>query len=386
MGVGLIMRIVFHTDAIVKNMGGSTISVLQTLQILVKLGHEAAVVAPMAEMESSFGIPVYEEFKPKILRQFYSWADVVFVKRRAPLQQIREYNLWHTPHGAHPIYTVYFASNVGQPYKHGYQEGDVDLVVFNTEWIMRETGWQGQSFVLHPPIFKDKYFVDQPGEYITQINLAAKKGGYYFWEIASSLPDKQFLAVKGKEKDQVIPDSPPPNVKIIDYAPDVRTVYAKTKILLMPSQGYGAQHRWNNRLWTESYGRVGVEAAVSGIPVVAYPTPGIKEALGEAGIYCDMNLDEWVEALKWLSNPETYKEVSEKVKRIGEGLTPEEDVKKLENIISAGVSKAMVDKPSKYKAFFDVKEQNRVTELPERKISGKQRIRRSLKRILKRMI
>ena len=379
------MRIVFHTDAMVKNMGGSTISVMETLQILVKVGHEAVIIASKSDMECSYGITVYEEYRPQRIRQFYSWADVVFAKRRAPLQQIREYNLWHTPHGAHPIYTVYFASNVGQPYKHGYQEGDVDLVVFNTEWIKRETGWQGQSFVLHPPVFKDKYLVEQPGEYITQINLAAKKGGHFFWKLANSLSNKQFLGVIGKEKDQVIPDSQPPNVHIIDYAPDVRTVYARTKILLMPSQGYGAQHRWSDRLWTESYGRVGVEAAVSGIPVVAYPTPGIKEALGDAGIYCDMELEQWVEALNRLSNQKIYSEASQKVKSISEKLSPEEDVKKLESIISKGIEKTAFSEPFKHKAFFDFKKENRVNALPERKSGGNKRKESLILKIIRRI-
>lgn len=49
-------------------------------------------------------------------------------------------------------------------------------------------------------------------------------------------------------------------------------VWARTKLLLMPSS-------------YESYGMVGVEAMASGIPVVANPTPGLKESLSYAGIF-----------------------------------------------------------------------------------------------------
>jgi len=63
----------------------------------------------------------------------------------------------------------------------------------------------------------------------------------------------------------------------------------------------------------ESYGRTAVEALVSGIPVIASPTPGLKESLGDAGIFCDAEKPEqWVEAIKSLDDPETYKAQSKK--------------------------------------------------------------------------
>ena len=63
----------------------------------------------------------------------------------------------------------------------------------------------------------------------------------------------------------------------------------------------------------ESYGRTAVEALVSGIPVIASPTPGLKESLGDAGIFCDAEKPEqWVEAIKSLDDPERYKAQSRK--------------------------------------------------------------------------
>jgi hypothetical protein len=38
----------------------------------------------------------------------------------------------------------------------------------------------------------------------------------------------------------------------------------------------------------------------------------MKESLGEAAIFCDLKLDEWVEAIKRLDNKDYYNEVSKK--------------------------------------------------------------------------
>ncbi len=65
-------------------------------------------------------------------------------------------------------------------------------------------------------------------------------------------------------------------------------VYAKTLILLMPSK-------------VEAYGMVGLEAMCSGIPVIAHPTPGIMEALGDAAIYIDRrDHAEWIDTVRTL--------------------------------------------------------------------------------------
>lgn len=362
------MRIVFHTSMIEKKMGGATISTLAVLRGLVCRGHAALIVAKKAEREEVFGIPVYQEDRHEPVSAFYAWADVVFVMRRPPLQHIKEYERWDTPHGAPPIYTVFFAHNVGQPYKNGYEEGDLDLVVFNTKWVQKETGWGGDSIVIHPPIFKEEYLVERRGHCLTQINLSRKKGGEFFWEIARALPGRQFLAVKGRERDQVIPDEIPPNVELIEYTSDIRSVYERTGVLLMPSQGYREQHRWTDEFSAESYGRVAVEAAISGIPVIAYSAPGIKEALGSAGIYCPMEVSSWVKKIEeLLCDADYYEKVSERFRRIGESLDPLGDIERFERLLLERVPVAVERKRGRYGAYFDVFPEAKVIRLPRNK-------------------
>jgi len=87
-------------------------------------------------------------------------------------------------------------------------------------------------------------------------------------------------------------------------------VYARTKVLLMPSS-------------YESWGRVGVEAMASGIPVVAHPTPGLCESLGEAGIFVDRNdLDGYEAVLRKLMTRTEYGLASKKAQARSAELDP----------------------------------------------------------------
>jgi glycosyltransferase involved in cell wall biosynthesis len=65
-------------------------------------------------------------------------------------------------------------------------------------------------------------------------------------------------------------------------------VWAQTRVLMVPSVH-------------ESYGMAAVEALASGIPVIAHPTPGLREALGDAGTFVDRaDVRAWVAAIKEL--------------------------------------------------------------------------------------
>jgi len=112
-----------------------------------------------------------------------------------------------------------------------------------------------------------------------------------FYELAARNPDIQFLGVKGGYGEQMIEDLP--NVTIQEnttiFGDDV---YSRTKVLLMPSK-------------YESFGRTAIEAAASGIPTIAHPTPGLIESLGDGGLFCDRtDVDLWDKTLKELMSDE----------------------------------------------------------------------------------
>lgn len=147
-----------------------------------------------------------------------------------------------------------------------------NLAVYNTEWLLSgyPTNGCASSIVVHPPIWPDRYRV-KPGKCVTLINLNAHKGAALFYALAAAMPDVQFLGVKGGYGEQ-LPAPTLPNLEVIDNQPDIRVAYRRTRVLLMPSD-------------YESYGRCAIEAAVSGIPCVANGTPGLIEALGDAGTF-----------------------------------------------------------------------------------------------------
>ncbi|MFF4755559.1 glycosyltransferase family 4 protein [Streptomyces sp. NPDC002514] len=151
----------------------------------------------------------------------------------------------------------------------------------------------GQFVVLPPPIDPDHYRT-QPGECITLNGSTPAKGGPIAAALAARLPHEQFLVVRASGH-QVGPL--PANVEVVDRT-DPRQIYTRTRLLLMPST-------------VESYGRVGVEAMISGIPVIASELPGIREALGTAALYvAPDDVDGWEQAVRALAVPEAYRAAS----------------------------------------------------------------------------
>jgi glycosyltransferase involved in cell wall biosynthesis len=188
----------------------------------------------------------------------------------------------------------------------------VDLVVVNSQWMADDLAAhfvaarrpQPRTIIVRPTVEPDEY-ATTPGDRVTLINLRAidedafgnrmGKGSETFWSIAERMPRTRFLGVIGAYGTQDIRQRP--NVEVLAHtrADEMRDmVYARTRVLLIPSS-------------YESWGRVGVEALCSGIPVIAHPTEGLRESLGDAGIFVDRNdVDAWVAELRRLTNPAAY--------------------------------------------------------------------------------
>lgn len=203
----------------------------------------------------------------------------------------------------------------------------VDLAVYNSHWMRAEAEvFYGEfadharpqsTAIVRPPVYAAEYRTT-PGDHITLVNLNADKGGDLFWRIAARLPETKFLGVLGAYGDQILPPEPLPNLQILDHVSghDMRErVYARSRVVLMPSS-------------YESWGRVGVEALASGIPVVAHPTPGLTESLGAAGIFADRDdLDSWLSVLTTVLAPDAWAEASARALERSAELDPAADLK-----------------------------------------------------------
>ncbi len=189
-----------------------------------------------------------------------------------------------------------------------------DLVVYNSQWIRRdgETFYARypaeflprRSIVVRPPVIADEYRT-RPGECATLVNLNADKGGELFWQIAAWSPQWRFRGVRGAYGEQVMPPPRLPNCEVVDSVPGHQMrehVYSQARVVLMPSL-------------YESWGRVAVEAFASGIPVIAHPTPGLVEALGQAGIFAYRDdPTAWIDALNSLRDPGTWERASRRAR------------------------------------------------------------------------
>lgn len=189
-----------------------------------------------------------------------------------------------------------------------------DLVVYNSEWIRRDGEifyaryprefLPRNSIVVRPPVIAQEYRT-QPGDCATLVNLNADKGGEVFWQIAAWTPEWNFLGVRGAYGQQIMPPPRLPNCEVVDGVPGQKMrehVYSRSRVMLMPSL-------------YESWGRVAVEAFASGIPVIAHPTPGLVESLGEAGIFAYRDdLNAWIHALTSLRDPTAWALASRRAK------------------------------------------------------------------------
>lgn len=190
-----------------------------------------------------------------------------------------------------------------------------DLVVVNSEWMAADlAAWfqargiperQPRTIIVRPTVNPVDY-ATTPGDCVTLVNLRRMEGGEQpheqmgkgsetFWASAERMPRTRFLGVTGAYGGQDIRELP--NVEVLSHvaAEHMRDkVYARTRILLMPSS-------------YESWGRAGTEALCSGIPVIAHPTVGLLESLGDAGTFVDRDdIDGWVAAIRALSKPKSY--------------------------------------------------------------------------------
>lgn len=145
-------------------------------------------------------------------------------------------------------------------------------LVYNSEWVKKDRAYPHPGIVVRPPINPSRFEGMQPAAdgFITLVNCNKDKGGLILQNIARAMPDKRFLGVLGAHGQQV--KGIQSNITYWDTQDDIRKVFAETSVLIVPSI-------------YESYGRIAIEAAACGIPVVAADTPGLHESLGDAGVF-----------------------------------------------------------------------------------------------------
>ena len=296
-------KILCHVDAwFGKACAGSESYINTIMTYLVSKGHEVRVLTnpTMAEDGENrngiiFNVNIKDEEE---IRKEYEWADfictqIAFTPRA--IKYCRKYN-------KKLIYLIH--NNHSVPYWE-VKTSDCWMATYCADWIQKYHHEQLQfkperEMTFYPPVLFHKYVINDEialaeRNCITLVNRCLNKGALVFNHVAQLLPDNHFLAVKGSYAEQ-IDNFASPNIELVDHTDNIRDdVYARTKIILMPSK-------------KETWGMVAIEAMCSGIPVLAHPTEGLIEACGNAGIFIPRDKGIVYKAVieKLLNDPEYY--------------------------------------------------------------------------------
>ena len=150
----------------------------------------------------------------------------------------------------------------------------------------------------------DSYRVPGPGHKVTFINPVPDKGLDVAFRLAERNPEIPFLFVEGWPLRAAVREELVDRARAsgnIEWRPatrNMKTVYADTRVLIVPSQ------------WEEAWGRVASEAQISGIPILASNRGGLPEAVGPGGLLLPHDdLEAWEASLRRLwHNPVCWQE------------------------------------------------------------------------------
>ncbi|WP_034795993.1 glycosyltransferase [Hyphomonas beringensis] len=155
-----------------------------------------------------------------------------------------------------------------------------------------------------PPMFMAERYrcENRKPEVVSFINPHPDKGRNVAFQIAERCPDIPFEFIEGWPLPDAIREENVQlaekcgNVTLKPRTNDMKTIYGRTKVLLIPSQ------------WREAWGRIASEAHFSGIPCVATKIGGLSESVGDGGILIepDAPIEEWVNAVRKLWDDQNY--------------------------------------------------------------------------------
>lgn len=311
------MRIVAYVHFMMPfHYAGSEVMLLNLLKVAQQNGHEVSVIATYEKEAPDTweydGVTCYTPTSKFSGFELLTRLDPDIIITH---HDVTVYASGYAKYLNVPLVQLIHNNGINNPGPHPELQHGADFVIWNTEWVKE---WYGKryehipSVVVHPPVFA-KDHATTPGDMVTLVNLNMNKGAGIMYELAKRLPHVEFLGVEGGHGNQVFEMWP--NVSFQQQTTDMRNdVWARTKVLLVPSI-------------YESYGMVAVEALASGIPVLATPTPGLKESLQDAGTFIGRDdIDAWCYHIERLLNDKSYyAERSDAASRRSAAIDPESE-------------------------------------------------------------
>ena len=153
-----------------------------------------------------------------------------------------------------------------------------------------------QCEVIPPVVRADGYVAASDGPKVLFVNPTPVKGVELMFALAAHCRDIPFLVVESwnlepnwrqlcRHRAQTLG-----NVEWRSPTDDMRTVFAQSRLLLMPS------------VWEESFGRTVIEAQLNGLPVLASRRGALPDTVGQGGLTLDPHepVEAWAAALRRL--------------------------------------------------------------------------------------
>lgn len=327
----------FHLFPPEHNAGSET-TVHAALRAMVNRGHEVTVICDRSKT-APYEIDGIKVNRPP-RRGVQSWLEEIVKDAQLLVTHLDLTSQAMTLALTAQKPLVHFVHNSAQLKYWHVNTVKCQLAVFNSHWIAQAEDWPGPQIIIHPVVEPERYRCER-GDSVTLVNPTSGKGAKTFYDLAEMMPDRSFLTAQGGYGIQVpCPNDSDinrqyhtfyddqgseqecfglPNVTHVKNDPDVRNILRRTKVLLMPSD-------------YESYGRIGIEAACAGIPTIAHPTEGLKEAFGDAAVFCDRNeTKDWFVEIDRLYRDEVYyRKRSDRALELAATLNPESEFDRLE--------------------------------------------------------
>ncbi|TCU14801.1 glycosyltransferase [Rhizobium sullae] len=343
--------------------GGVQSSTHHLVKQLRNQGHEAAVLASLFG-DGIFGFTA--RAKMKILRQravidhfpgypvvraWFPWEAATFAVERikpdvAVVQCQRSVPIGKALQAQNVPLVVYLRNVEFHELAGDLRELHSALYIANSQFTARayKEKFGIKSTVIPPTIDASLYATPTTKAYVTLVNPYNEKGFELAVRIAEQCPEIPFLFVESwkladdhrAQIEQTI--KPFTNIRLESRTSDMKTVYGRTKILLMPSK------------WEEAWGRVASEAHCSGIPVIGSRRGGLPEAIGEGGVVLDYDAptEEWVGAVRRLWNDTgEYERLSSAARRFSR--RPELDPQRQFSTFLDVVNRAAAVGPTSYR-------------------------------------